>query len=147
MRYIQLKPTLRHATQSNGDAVIVKLVRSHELKILRHLHSSKSPYNHTIPLLGTLELNMGTFIILPEATPLYLGFALGMFRSDVLDFSRQLIEGVTYLHSRGIAHLDIKPPNIVAHRNQLFIIDFDIAVRVDGIDALIDSRCGTPDWM
>src|SRR6267154_6278994 len=93
MRYIQLKPTLRHATQSNGDAVIVKLVRSHELKILRHLHSSKSPYNHTIPLLGTLELNMGTFIILPEATPLYLGFALGMFRSERSRFQSPVDRG------------------------------------------------------
>jgi serine/threonine protein kinase len=149
---------MRHATQSNGDAVVVKLlVRSQELEILRHLHSSKSPYpyNHIIPLHDTLKLNMGTFIVLPEATPLDLGFAFGEFCSNVLDFSRQLIEGVTYLHSRGIAHLDIKPQNIVACRNQnngnlpkqLFIIDFDIAVRVDGIDTLIDSWCGTPEWM
>jgi serine/threonine protein kinase len=90
---------------------------------------------------------MGTFIVLPEATPLDFGGAFGMFRSDVLDFSRQLIDGVAYLHSRGIAHLDIKPQNIVALPNQLFIIDVDIAVRVDGVDALIDHWCGTPGWM
>lgn len=50
---------------------------------------------------------------LPEATPLNLAFAYGMFRNDVLDFSRQLIAGVAYLHGRGIAYLDIKPQNIV----------------------------------
>jgi serine/threonine protein kinase len=140
---------MRHATRSTGDAVVVKLlhVRSNELEILRHLHSAKSPYNHTIPLLDTLKLNVGTFIFLPEATPLDLGFAFGMFRNDVLDFSCQLIDGVAYLHSRGIAHLDIKPQNIVAFPKQLFIIDFDIAVRVDGVDALIDRWCGTPEWM
>ena len=140
---------MRHATRSTGDAVVVKLlrVRSYELEILQHLHSIESPYNHTIPLLDTLKLNAGTFIFLPEATPLELGFAFGKFRNDVLDFSRQLIDGIAYLHSRGIAHLDIKPQNIVAFPKQLFIIDFDIDVCVDGVDALIDRWCGTPEWM
>ncbi len=90
---------------------------------------------------------MGTFIFFPEATPLDLGFALGMFRNKVVDFSRQLIEGVVFLHRRCIAHLDIKPQNIVALRNQLFIIDFDISVRVNGPDALIDHWYRTPRWM
>ena len=149
MRYMQLKPTMRHATQSNGTAVVVKLLHpdSNELQILRHLHLINSPYNHTIPLLMTLELNMGTFALLPEATPLDLGFALGMFRSEVVDFSQQLTEGVAFLHHHGIAHLDIKPQNIVARPNQLFIIDFDISVRVDAPNALIDHWCGTPGWM
>ncbi|KAI0257396.1 kinase-like domain-containing protein [Lactifluus subvellereus] len=85
--------------------------------------------------------------MLPEATPLDLGFALGMFRNEVVDFSRQLIAGVAFLHRHNIAHLDIKPQNIVALQNQLFIIDFDISVRVDGPDVLIDRWCGTPKWM
>jgi len=91
MWYMQLKPTMRHATHSNGTAVVVKLLHpdSNELQILRHLHLINSPYNHTIPLLMTLELNMGTFVLLPEATPLDHGFALGMFRSEIVDFSQQ----------------------------------------------------------
>ncbi len=149
MRYMQLKPTMRHAVQSDGTAVVVKLLRprSNELRILQCLHSIKSRYNHTIPLLETLKWNVGTFIVLPEATPLGLGFALGKFRGKVVDFSRQLLEGVGFLHRHGIAHLDIKPANVVALRNQLFIIDFDISVRVDGPDALVDRWCGTPGWM
>ena len=59
-----------------------------------------------------------------------------MFRSEIVDFSRQLKEGVAFLHRRGVAHLDIKPQNIVARANRLFIIDFDIPVRVDGPKAL-----------
>ncbi len=149
MRYMQLKPTMRHAVQSNGTAVVVKLLRprSNELEILQCLDSIKSACNHTIPLLGTLKLNMGTFIFLPEATPLGLGFAFGKFRGKVMDFSRQLLEGVGFLHRHGIAHLDIKPANTVALRNQLCIIDFDISVRVDGPDALIDRWRGTEGWM
>jgi serine/threonine protein kinase len=36
-----------------------------------------------------------------------------MFRNKGADFSRQLIEGVAFLHRHDIAHLDIKPQNIV----------------------------------
>ena len=148
MRYMQLKPTMRHAIQSDGAAVVVKLLHdSHELQILQDLRQIDSPINHTIPLLGSLKLNTWTFVLLPEATPLDDRFALEMTHDNVVDFSRQLIEGVAFLHSQGIAHLDIKPPNIVVVPNQLFIIDFDISVRVDGPDALIDRWCGTPGWM
>ena len=146
---MQLKPTMRHAIQSNGTAVVVKLHRSdsYELRILERLHSIKSPYNHTIPLLKTFELDTRTFIFLPEATPLDLGFNLGRFRSEFVDFSRHLIEGVGFLHCHGIAHLDIKPQNIVVRQNQLFISGFDISVCVGDPNALIDHWCGTPGWM
>jgi len=145
----QLSPTMRYAKRSDGTPVVVKLLYSgsHELRILRRLDSIKSRIKPTIPLLGTIKSNVGTFIILPEATPLDLEFISGNFESKVLDLSLQLIEGVAFLHRHGIAHLDIKPQNIVVLRNRLFIIDFDISVCVDGPDALIDRWCGTPSWM
>jgi serine/threonine protein kinase len=145
---MQLKPTMRHAIQSNGTAVVVKLLHrnSTELQILEYLQID-SPCNHTIPLLETLTLNRETFVLLPEATPLDLGFELRMFRSKVVDFSQQLIEGVAFLNHFGIAHLDIKPQNIVALPNKLFIIDFDISVRVSSPDALINRWRGTSGWM
>ena len=72
---------------------------------------------------------------LPEATPLNLAFAYRMFRNDVLDFSRQLIAGVAYLHGRGIAYLDIKPQNIV------------VRVRCAYRSLVRDSRMDGPrDW-
>ena len=149
MSYMQLKPTMRYAKQSGGARVVVKKLRpdSNELSILQHLHSFASSHNHILPLLRALELNVGTFIFVPEATPLELGFKFKMFCNKGADFSRQLIEGVAFLHRCYIAHLDIKPGNIVVFKNRLLIIDFDISVRVDGPDALIDRWCGTPGWM
>ena len=149
MSYMQLKPTMRYAKQSDGTSVVVKKLRpdSNELSILQYLHSDASSHNHILPLLGALELDVGTFIFVPEATPLELGFTFKMFSDDGADFSRQLIEGVGFLHRCNIAHLDIKPGNIVVFKNRLLIIDFDISVRVDGPDALIDRWCGTPGWM
>jgi serine/threonine protein kinase len=150
MRYMQLKRTMRYAKHNNGTAVVVKLLHpgSDELLILQDLHLINSPNNHTIPLLQTLDLNMGTFIILLKGTPLDDGFDFGMFSSRKIEnFSHQLVEGVAFLHRHGIAHLDIKPQNIVTVSSQLFIIDFDTAVRVDGPDTLIDCWCGTRGWM
>ena len=148
MSYMQLKPTMRLAIQSNGATVVAKLLYgSHELQILRYLHRIDSPINHTIPLLRVLELDTWKFVLLPKATPLDSIFARRMIYDNVVDFSRQLIEGVAFLHSQGIAHLDIKPQNIVVVPNKLFIIDFDISVRVDGTSTLIDRWCGTPGWM
>ena len=140
---------MRHATRSNGTAVVVKLLHpdSNELRILERLHSISSSSNHTIPLLEVFELDPWTFILFPEGTPLNQGLNRGKFRSEFLNFSQQLMEGVGFLHCHGIAHLDIKPQNIVIFRSQLLIIDFDISVCVSGPDALIDRYCGTSGWM
>ncbi len=94
-----------------------------------------------------MYLYMWKFIILPKATPLDLGFRLGILQSKVVDLGYQLIVGVGFLHHHGIAHLDIKPENIVVLQNQLFIINFDILVCVNGPDALINHWCRTPGWM
>jgi serine/threonine protein kinase len=149
MSYMQLKPTMRYAKQSGGARVVVKWLRpdSNELSILQHLHSFAPSHNYILPLLRALELDVGMFIFVLEATPLELGFAFKMFCNKGVDFSRQLIEGVAFLHRCDIADLDIKPGNIVVFENRLLIIDFDISVHVDGPDALIDRWCGTPGWM
>ena len=67
---------------------------SNELLILQYLHSFAPSHNYVLPLLAALELDGGTFIFLPEATPLELGFTYKMFCNNGADFSRQLIEGV-----------------------------------------------------
>jgi len=150
MRYMQLRPSMRHAVHPNGTAVVIKLVRarSNELSLLQYLGSISSACNHTIPLLATFNLSVGTFIVIPEGVPLDLGFKLGHFHGKVTDLSQQLVDGVAFLHENGVAHLDIKPGNIVvAGPSHLRIIDFDVSVRVDGPDELIDKWVGTPPWM
>ena len=42
-----------------------------------------------------------------EATPLNHSFALGMFYSEIVDFSQQLIEGVTFLHHCSIGSFTV----------------------------------------
>jgi len=57
----------------------------------------------------------------------------------IRSFFRQLIDGIEYLHDNGIAHLDIKPENLLMGANfNLKIADFDLS-HVKG-DAKILSR-------
>jgi len=57
----------------------------------------------------------------------------------IRSFFRQLIDGVEYLHDSGIAHLDLKPENLLLGANfSLKIADFDLS-HVKG-DAKILSR-------
>ncbi|KAH8115490.1 kinase-like domain-containing protein, partial [Phellopilus nigrolimitatus] len=61
--------------------------------------------------------------------------------------SRDLARGVTFLHDHGIAHLDIKPANMVyTDEYRLQIIDFDVSVRVKDENDEIEGYNGTELW-
>jgi len=54
-------------------------------------------------------------------------------------YFRQLIEGLEYLHEQGVAHLDLKPHNLLLGNNfQLKIADFDLAMLRE--DKIIRGR-------
>lgn len=53
---------------------------------------------------------------------------------DCILFMRQICEGVAYMHSQSIVHLDLKPENIMCHNrtsHQIKIIDFGLAQKLD----------------
>jgi serine/threonine protein kinase len=58
----------------------------------------------------------------------------------------QLVEGVRFMHQHKVAHLDLKPDNVLVRRGQLRIIDFGVSVRVSGADTMIKGFRGTPTW-
>jgi serine/threonine protein kinase len=62
----------------------------------------------------------------------------------VRTYFHQLIEGLEFLHSKGIAHLDIKPENLLLGNNfQLKIADFDLSYMQG--DHVIESK-GTQNY-
>ncbi|KAK6620348.1 hypothetical protein RUM44_006749 [Polyplax serrata] len=72
------------------------------------------------------------------------------FESDVKSFIRQTVEGLDYLHRRRIAHLDIKPQNIVMMGDypncEIKLCDFEISrVILEGKD--VRELLGTPDYV
>ena len=61
-------------------------------------------------------------------------------------FFYQLINGVSYLHSKGISHRDLKPENLLlTNEKVLKIIDFGLSHEYDG-NILLKTKCGSPSY-
>ena len=57
----------------------------------------------------------------------------GMYVKDALACMYQLFKGLEFMHSNGVIHGDIKPPNVLVFSNGLLkITDFDVSLRKQG---------------
>jgi len=65
---------------------------------------------------------------------------------DASQIVAQIVRGVQYLHSLGIAHRDLKPENLlVTSELQIKIADFGLSKIFAGGQQL-ETSCGTPDY-
>ncbi|KAH8982979.1 kinase-like domain-containing protein [Lactarius hatsudake] len=159
---MQLKPTIGKALSNHGRAgtVALKLLdHATELQILSHLQTIQSELNHTIRLLDLIQLNIPpanvvrNVIVMPWQTPLARCLEEGYFPHAVEMLRIQFLEGVTFLHEHGIAHLDLKPENLLIDGERgslsprLSIIDFGLSVFAENEETLVEGFRGTPSWM
>lgn len=58
--------------------------------------------------------------------------------AHLLSIVQQLVEGVAFMHAHGVVHLDLKPQNLLADKDNgcLWIIDFGTAEWMDSVDDL-----------
>ena len=65
--------------------------------------------------------------------------------------AQQFLEGVQFMHRHCVAHLDLKPDNIVisapTRGQRLLIIDFNTSVQVPEQEWWVDEYLGTEGWM
>ena len=62
-------------------------------------------------------------------------------------FFYQLINGVEYIHSKGIAHRDLKPENLLLTNDKtLKIIDFGLSHEFNPACDLLKTKCGSPSY-
>src|ERR1700679_757759 len=121
---------------------MLKLVKLDEYAIHSFLSSIKATHNHTIPILLRVVVDKGMIIAMPE------GSALGnvhnsVFKTRGSDLAYQFLEGVRFMHQHNVAHLDLKPNNIIvmATTNSVWlcIIDFGVSVWVPEQESFIEG--------
>jgi serine/threonine protein kinase len=141
---------MHDAISSDGSRVVLKVVDSdtHELEILKYLNELKQAANHTIELHGIIDVTVAKVIALPWRLPLCMYFNPFSPPKSAALFPEQFLEGVAFLHAHKVAHLDLKPGNVVIeHSRRLIIIDFDLSVFVEDEHTMAKGFCGTPPWV
>lgn len=66
--------------------------------------------------------------------------------SEAAYFTRQILDGLSYIHANGVIHRDIKPANLLIHNGRIKIIDFGYATKHNP-GQLQSGVCGTPNYM
>jgi len=72
------------------------------------------------------------------------------FETYVVNFLKQVLKALVHMHSRNIAHLDIKPQNLVMMGEfpdcEVKLVDFEISRYIDPERDIVDFL-GTPDYV
>src|SRR4051794_36490547 len=67
--------------------------------------------------------------------------------NKIKQYTREILEGVHYIHSNNIIHRDIKGANILLKNGVCKLSDFGSAKLLDGEINRYNSFKGTPNWM
>ncbi|CAF0895312.1 unnamed protein product [Adineta ricciae] len=138
----------------NGQDVACKRVKNKEETNIKHL--KKLDHNNVVKFRG-ISVAPPLFYIVMEYCAYGSLYDVLKRRRDirsytkptqVLDWSRQISNGVDYLHSNKIVHRDLKSPNILfSDQHTLKISDFGISKELGNRRSQIMSFSGTSAWM
>ena len=135
------------------EKFVLKIVGRDELDFMKYLSSPQmlsDPRNHTVPFREVTGIGHGTSIIaMPKLLPLDDIPLSSLKTAQCYNLLWQMVEGFTFLHGHGIAHMDLKSANIVIDTSleRLYIIDFGLAHKVNGVEDTISGFRGTKQWV
>lgn len=133
--------------EDRKDFVAKIIEHAEERQILKYLHSEDPYGRHVVPLEGVFSSKLGPAFVLPiqhSVRELLLNSCSSDYRGWFIRFADELIKGLAFLHRLRVAHLDIKPDNLVyTDALQLQITDFNVAVQVKDEDDVIDYEVST----
>mmetsp|Transcript_34853 Transcript_34853/g.81433 ORF Transcript_34853/g.81433 Transcript_34853/m.81433 type:complete len:409 (+) Transcript_34853:92-1318(+) len=149
-RAVKILDLANPAVQAQSEVLAVK----NEVDILKHLSHS-----NIVKFIDLYEDDRFLYIIMELVRGGELMDALCMpgaqvMESDVAELARMLMQALTYLHSEGIVHRDIKAQNLlltkppqsgrVLMRETIKLIDFGMAAKLPyGRDPGFDNMCGS----
>ena len=121
-----------------------------ELAILKSLQMFQSGRNHVIQLHDIIKSHYCTIIVMPWESP--LSNFLSACPNLVELLGTQFLEGVSFLHEHHLAHLDLKPENLLISTTdssplpRLSTINFGLSMYVDDEHYPVHGYRGTPSW-
>ena len=129
--------------------LIAKHVRegSNELDILKYLRMIRPQSVHIISFIDAIPSTTREWLILPKLYPINQQLVNRGGDCGRVRLGWGLIKGLAFLHEYEVAHRDVNPDNLVCDDDfRLQIIDFDVAIKVQDENAMIDEYCGTENW-
>ena len=120
---------------------------------MNYLSSPKmlsDPRNHTVSFSHVTGIGHGKSIIaMPKLLPLNDIPLSSLQTAQCYNLLSQIVEGFTFLHAHGVAHMDLKSANIVIDTSleRLYIIDFGLAHKVNGPEDTVSGFRGTKQWV
>jgi predicted Ser/Thr protein kinase len=143
-RYVALKILPRHFASDPEFAGRFE----QEAKLI-----AKLQHVHILPVYDFGEEDGYTYIVMPYVETgtlddLLLGEALPL--EQIRKIIKQVGEALSYAHSRGLVHRDVKPSNIlIDEQGNCLLTDFGIAKMVEGTSVFTRTGAiiGTPEYM
>jgi len=147
--------------RATGEKVAVKFIEKkfvdqEELKLLgREIDIMKKvQHRNVLRLIEIYETDMHLSLVMELVNGGELFYKIvdkGSYSErEARDIIRQLVEGVDYLHSKGIAHRDLKPENLLCSETSgegvvIKIADFGLS-KAFANGSVLETSCGTPDY-
>lgn len=137
LKALKLDSTSQSVIESTG---ITELSEVDVLARLRHPNLM-----YTDRVITTLDCEIGGFgLLLPlGASSLYDQIKLPTYSDEEkIRHIFETIDGVAYLHSQGVLHLDLKPQNVIIDKvpnGKAIVADFGLAAYIDGPNGGITS--------
>jgi len=141
------------AENHQHEEFVLKIVGRDELDFMNYLSSPQmlsDPRNHTVPFSHVTGIGRGKSIIaMPKLLPLNDIPLSSLQTAQCYNLLGQIVEGFTFLHGHGVAHMDLKSANIVIDTSleRLYIIDFGLAHKVNGPEDTVSGFRGTKQWI
>ncbi|KAL6103230.1 uncharacterized protein ACO6RY_02672 [Pungitius sinensis] len=120
-----------------------------EIELMNHLHHPKlvqclAAYDHRPEMVMVME-----FIAGGELFERIVDDSFVHTESASVSYMHQILEGIAFMHTQSIVHLDLKPENIVCvdtTGTSIKIIDFGLASRLD-CNTPLKVMHGTPEFV